>query len=108
MHLWHTTTLGGLAAGSMVPDYFWFVFSNAILYNILLFNSRGGSSVPRGGKPYQLRWLKNKKVCCVPFCGSADIEVNVHRHNISWGDVCNSISIESVSAPIDCLLSLKH
>ena len=32
---------GGLAAGSMVPDYFWFVFSNAILYNMLLFNSGG-------------------------------------------------------------------
>ena len=45
---------------------------------------------------YQFRWLKNKGVCCVPSCGSTDIEVNVHRHDFSWEDVCNSIGIASV------------
>ena len=53
---------------------------------------------------YQFRWLKNKRVCCVPSCGSTDIEVNVHRHNFSWEDVCNSIGIASVFSPVDRLL----
>ena len=25
------------------------------------------------GEPYQLRWLKSKRVCCVPSCRSVDI-----------------------------------
>ena len=25
------------------------------------------------GEPYQLRWLKRKRVCCVPSCVSVDI-----------------------------------
>ena len=58
------------------------------------------------GEPYQLRWHKNEKICCVPSCGSADI--NVHRHDISCGDVCNSISLASVSVPVDRLLHSKH
>ena len=57
---------------------------------------------------YQFKWLKNKRVCCVPPCGSTDIEVNVHRHDFSWEDVCNSIGIASVSSPVDRLLCSKH
>ena len=26
------------------------------------------------GEPYQLRWLKSRRVCYVPFCTSADIK----------------------------------
>ena len=55
-----------------------------------------------------LRWLKSKRVCCVPSCGSVDFEVHVHRHGFSWEDVCKSIGIASVSSPVDCLLCSKH
>ena len=58
------------------------------------------------GEPYQLRWLKSKQVCCVLSCSSTDIEV--YRHDFSWGDVCNSIGIENVSSPVNCLLCSKH
>ena len=57
---------------------------------------------------YQFKWLKNKRVCCVPPCGSTDIEVNVHRHDFSWEDVCNSIGIASVSSSVDRLLCSKN
>ena len=57
---------------------------------------------------YQFRWLKNKRVCCVPSCGSTDVEVHVHRHDFSWEDVCNSIGKASVSSPVDRLLCSKH
>ena len=43
------------------------------------------------GEPYQLRWLKSKKVCC---------DNEVYRHDFSWGDVCNSIGIENYSSPV--------
>ena len=56
---------------------------------------------------YQFKWLKNKRVCCVPPCGSTDIEVNVHRHDFSWEDVCNSIGIASVSSPVDRLMKFN-
>ena len=55
------------------------------------------------GEPYQ---LKSKKVCCVPSCSSTDIEV--YRHDFSWGDVCNSIGIENVSSAVNHLLCSKH
>ena len=55
-----------------------------------------------------LRWLKSKRVCCAPSCGSVDFEVHVHRHGFSWEDVCKSISIASVSSPVDRLLCSKH
>ena len=44
------------------------------------------------GEPYQLRWLKSKKVCCVPSC--------------IWGDVCNSIGIENISSPVNYVQSI--
>ena len=34
------------------------------------------------GEPYQLRWLKSKRKCCVPSCSSADIKAE--RHDFSW------------------------
>ena len=50
---------------------------------------RQALKVRGNGEPYQLRRLKSKRVCCVPSCSSTDIEV--YRHDFSWGDVCNSI-----------------
>ena len=43
---------------------------------------------------------------CVPSCSSADIEV--YRHDFSWGDLCNSIGRASVTSPVDHLLCSKH
>ena len=34
------------------------------------------------GEPYQLRWLKNERKCCMPSCSSADIKAE--RHDFSW------------------------
>ena len=40
------------------------------------------------------------------MCSSTDIEV--YRHDFSWGDVCNFIGIENVSSPVNHLLCSKH
>ena len=44
------------------------------------------------GEPYQLRWLKSKRKCCVPSCSSADIKAE--RHDFSWEVIGESIGID--------------
>ena len=69
-------------------------------------NIRQALKARGNSEPYQLRRLKSRKVCCVPSCSSTDIEV--YRHDFSWGDVCNSIGIENVSSPVNHLLCSKY
>ena len=54
------------------------------------------------GEPYQLGWLKSRRVCCVP---SADIKAE--KHNFSWEVICKSISIASTSTPVDCCITTR-
>ena len=48
------------------------------------------------GEPYQLRWLKNKKVsqCCVRSCKSADIKAE--KHEFTWEVICDTIGIDTI------------
>ena len=45
------------------------------------------------GEPYQLRWLKGKKVslCCVPSCSLVDIKAE--KHEFTWEVICDSMGI---------------
>ena len=45
------------------------------------------------GEPYQLRWLKDKRVsqCCVPSCSSVDIKAE--KHEFTWEVICDSVEI---------------
>ena len=47
-------------------------------------------------EPYQLRWLKSKRKCCVPSCSSADIKAE--RHDFSWEVIGDSIGIDPLPA----------
>ena len=60
------------------------------------------------GEPYQLRWLKGKKLsmCCVPCCGSVDIKAE--KHNFTWEEICASIGITAVECPGNVSLCTKH
>ena len=60
------------------------------------------------GEPYQLRWLKGKKVsvCCVPSCSSVDIKAE--KHDFTWEVICDSIEIASIRSPRDTSLCTKH
>ena len=55
------------------------------------------------GEPYQLRWHKNKRVCCVPFCTS---DSKAEKHSFSWDVICHSIGIANISSPVDTCTSL--
>ena len=58
------------------------------------------------GEPYQLRWLKEKRVslCCVPCCSSVDIKAE--KHKFTWEVICDTIGIADVESPVD--ISLCH
>ena len=57
------------------------------------------------GEPYQLRWLKTKRVCCVPFCKSA---IRAEKHNFSWEVICQCVGVASISPPADTSLCSVH
>ena len=60
------------------------------------------------GEPFQLRWLKDKRVpqCCVPSCSSVDIKAE--KHEFTWEMICNSLGIGSAEHPGDISLCTKH
>ena len=60
------------------------------------------------GEPFQLRWLKDKRVprCCVPSCNSVDIKAE--KHEFTWETICGSLGLGSVDHPGDISLCTKH
>ena len=73
------------------------------------FSIRNSMKARDNGEPYQLRWLKDKRVpqCCVPSCSSVDIKAE--KHEFTWEMICICVGIGSTDAsPGDVSLCTQH